>query len=150
MKNLPGEPSFDSPVEAAAEATVRMLERVGFDGSVLISSFNWLSIERIKHMDPSIATGFLTTAHIDADAALLYAATNGHDYVLPQAPAIWDSGPEFITRAHDAGVRVGTWTVDDPEAVERLFEWGVDAVATNDPAAAVSIRDRVRARGGSS
>lgn len=145
VKNLPGEPSFDSPLEAAAEATVRMLEHVGFDGTVLISSFNWLSIERVKAMDAGIATGFLTTAHIDAPAALLYAVTNGHDYVLPQAPAIWEAGPEFIAGAHDEGVKVGTWTVDDPEAIERLFEWGVDAVATNDPGAAVPIRDRFRA-----
>lgn len=142
IKNLPGEPAFDSPVEAAAEATVRMLDRAGYDGTVLLSSFNWLSIERVKAMDPGIPTGFLTTAHIDADAALLYVASNHHEYVLPQAPAIWEAGEAFVVRAHDQGVSVGTWTVDDPEAIERLFVWGLDAVATNDPAVTVAIRDR--------
>jgi glycerophosphoryl diester phosphodiesterase len=147
VKNLPGEPSFDSPLEAAAEASVRMLEEVSFDGTILVSSFNWLSIERVKAMDASIPTGFLTTAFIDADAALVYVVSNGHDFVLPQVPAIWEAGEAFVARAHEQNVAVGTWTVDDPEAIERLFEWGVDAVASNDPAAGVAVRDRLVARG---
>jgi glycerophosphoryl diester phosphodiesterase len=31
--------------------------------------------------------------------------------------------------------------VDDPDALERLFELGVDAVETNDPALGVRVRD---------
>ena len=145
VKNLPGEPSFDSPREAAAEAAVRTLEDIGFDGMALISSFNWLSIEHVRAMDPSLATGFLTTAAIDPHAALVYAVSKGHAYVLPQAPALYEAGEEFVREAHGLQVRVGTWTVDDPEAIERLFSWGVDAVATNVPEVAVPIRDRFRA-----
>ena len=48
IKNMPGERSFDSPVEAAAEAAVRLLDDVGFTGPALCCSFNWLSIERVQ------------------------------------------------------------------------------------------------------
>jgi glycerophosphoryl diester phosphodiesterase len=147
VKNLPGEPSFDSPKEAVAEATVRTLQRVGFRGTVLVSSFNWLSIERLREIEPDIPTGFLTTAAIDPGAALVYVLSKGHAFVLPQAPALYEAGEEFVARAHGEGVLVGTWTVDDPDAIERLFSWGVDAVATNAPEMAVPIRDRVRAGG---
>jgi glycerophosphoryl diester phosphodiesterase len=147
VKNLPGEPSFDSPSEAAAEATVRTLEGAGFRGTVLVSSFNWLSIERIREIEPDLPTGFLSTAAVDAGAALVYVLSRGHAFVLPQAPALIEAGEEFVARAHGQGVMVGTWTVDDPDAVERLFSWGVDAVATNAPEMAVPIRDRVRAGG---
>jgi glycerophosphoryl diester phosphodiesterase len=145
VKNLPGEPSFDSPKEEAAEAVVRMVNDKGFDGPLLVCSFNWLSIERVLAMDGGIPTGFLTTALIEPSAALVYVKDRGHRYVLPQAPALFTAGREFVEAAHAAGVQVGTWTVDDPEAIERLFEMGVDAVATNDPAMAVPIRDRFRA-----
>jgi glycerophosphoryl diester phosphodiesterase len=144
IKNLPGEPSFDSPVEAAAEASVRAVERAGYDGFVLVSSFNWLSIERVRAMAPDLATGFLVTAVIDPRAALAYVRQQGHPYVLPQAPAVFDAGPDLIREAHADGVQVGTWTVDDPEAIERLFSWGVDAVASNRPDVAVKVRDRFR------
>jgi glycerophosphoryl diester phosphodiesterase len=142
---MPGERSFDSPRESAAEATVRTLDDAAFSGPVLCSSFNWLSIERVREMDRSIPTGFLTIAAMDPWAALVYTRTNGHAYVLPQAPALYDAGRVFVQEAHRDGVLVGTWVVDDADALDRLFRMGVDAVATNDPEAAVPVRDRFRA-----
>jgi glycerophosphoryl diester phosphodiesterase len=144
IKNLPGEASFDSPHEAAVEVVVKLLDDMGFDGTVLISSFNWLSIERAKELRPGTPTGFLTTAMIDPRAALVYARQRGHEYILPQAPVLYEAGEPFVAEAHADGINVGTWTVDDPEAIERLFAMGVDAVATNAPEIAVPIRDRFR------
>jgi glycerophosphoryl diester phosphodiesterase len=144
IKNTPGEPSFDSPREAAAEEVVGLLHEIDFQGDVLVSSFNWLSIERIQELDPGIATGFLTTAALDPWASLSYAKSRAHTYVLPHVSAVYEAGEPFIRVVHEEGLLVGTWTVDDPVAIERLFEMGVDAIATNDPAAAVPIRDRFR------
>jgi glycerophosphoryl diester phosphodiesterase len=144
IKNLPGEPSFDSPKEAVVEAVVGLVDRMGFPGPLLLSSFNWLSIERVRDLDQSLPTGFLTIAAIDPSAALVYARSRGHTHVLPQAPALFAAGEAFVSQAHDQGLRVGTWTVDDPDAIERLFSWGVDAVASNDPGMAVRVRDRFR------
>jgi glycerophosphoryl diester phosphodiesterase len=146
IKNLPGEPSFDSPKEAVAEAVVGLLRRVNFPGPLLVSSFNWLSIERMRELDGEIPTGFLTIAAVDPGAALVYARSGGHTHVLPQASALFAAGEGFVRRAHDQGLSVGTWTVDDAEAIERLFSWGVDAVASNDPEMAVGVRDRFRHR----
>jgi glycerophosphoryl diester phosphodiesterase len=147
IKNMPGEPSFDSPREAGAQHVVQLLDEVGFRGPVLVSSFNWLSIERIRALAPDVSTGFLTTGVIDPFAALVYARANGHAYVLPQVPAVLSGGEEFVQESHLQGVLVGTWTVDEPALMERMFAMGVDAVATNDPQAAVPIRDRFRSAG---
>lgn len=145
IKNMPGERSFDSPREATVTAAVALLDDVGFSGPVLISSFNWLSIERARELAPDVATGFLTIAAMEPAAALVYARSAKHDYVLPQAPALVVGGAAFVERAHADGVRVGTWTVDDADAIGRLFEMGVDAIATNDPETAVAVRARAGA-----
>ncbi len=147
IKNIPGEDAFDSPTEAILEASIRTLDEVAFRGPVLISSFNWLTIERSKQLEPGIATGFLTISAVDPRAALVYVRQHGHDFVLPQANALVDAGEPFVAEAHADGVRVGTWTVDDESTIETLFGWGVDAVASNRPDLAVSVRDRVRAAG---
>jgi glycerophosphoryl diester phosphodiesterase len=144
IKNLPGEPAFDSPREAVLEAALETLESQSFPGPVLITSFNWLTIERSKQLFPELPTGFLTIAAIDAHAALVYTRRGGHDFVLPQTPALVEAGEELVREAHGSGVRVGTWVADDQAVLETLFGWGVDAVACNDPAAAVRVRDRVR------
>jgi glycerophosphoryl diester phosphodiesterase len=145
IKNIPGEPTFDSPREAIVEAALGELERSGFDGPVLVSSFNWLTIERCKELAPGLPTGFLTVAGIAPQAALVYARSARHDYVLPHVAALLEAGEAFAAEAHESGLRVGTWTVDDEAVAATLFSWDVDAVATNDPEAIVQVRERARA-----
>ena len=87
---------------------------------------------------------FAVTKWVDPWAALVYVKARGHRFVLPQAPSLFAAGRGFVETAHADGIRVGTWTVDDPEAIERLFDMGVDAVATNDPEKAIPARDRHR------
>ncbi len=144
IKNLPGEPAFDSPREAILEAALDALREARFGGPVLVSSFNWHTIERARELAPEVRTGFLTIAAVDPWAALVYARTRGHDFVLPQAPALVAAGRGFVEAARADGVRVGTWVVDDEDTLSTLFEWGVDAVATNDPRLAVEVRSRAQ------
>ncbi|HEX2069232.1 MAG TPA: glycerophosphodiester phosphodiesterase family protein [Actinomycetota bacterium] len=144
IKNLPEEPAFDSPKEAAVEKTLDALQEIGFSGPVVVCSFNWLSIERVRELEPSVPTGFLTIAAIDPWASLTYVKARGHSLTLPHVAALESAGEEFVHAAHADGIRIGTWTVDEAGMIERLFEMGVDALATNDPATAVPIRDRVR------
>jgi glycerophosphoryl diester phosphodiesterase len=142
VKNIPGEPAFDTE-ESVLAATLEALDRSGFRGPVLVSSFNWLTIEACRRRAPDLATGFLTVAAIDPRAALDYARQNGHEFVLPHAVALVEAGERFVEEAHAEGVRVGTWTVDEEDTLSRLYGWGVDAVASNDPALAAAVRDRV-------
>ena len=144
IKNLRGEPGYDSPREAVAAECVRLIRETGFQGDVILSSFNASPIERVREVASDVPTGFITTAVVDPWEVLAYANSRGHALILPQAPAIYDAGTAFVEAAHEAGVRVGAWTVDDPDAVDRLFAMGVDAVATNDPAMGVAVRDRYR------
>ena len=43
-----------------------------------------------------------------------------------------------VSRAHDAGICVSVWTVNQPKDWDRQVEMGVDTIITDDPAAAVS------------
>ena len=137
IKNIPGEPDFDADAEPAVEATLAALDESGFVGSVLVSSFNPASISRCRALAPDVATGLLTIDQVDAPAALAFVRAEGHPWVLPSASSVSRAGAAFVRAAHDAGVRLGTWVVDDPAIASRMVEWGVDAIATNDPATIV-------------
>jgi glycerophosphoryl diester phosphodiesterase len=41
--------------------------------------------------------------------------------------------PRFLKAAHDRGVRVDVWTIDDPDEMRRLLDLGVDVIMTNRP-----------------
>ncbi len=138
IKNLPGEPSYDPDGEPLVEAALAELERTAFDGPVLVISFNPRSLRRAKALAPELTTGFLSTEHLDPRDALALARAGRHELVLPSVAALRPAGEAFVAEAHAAGVRVGTWTADDPGTVRELLAMGVDAIATNDPAMAVA------------
>jgi glycerophosphoryl diester phosphodiesterase len=49
----------------------------------------------------------------------------------------------FVKYAHDTGVAVQVWTVNDPADMRRLLDWGVDGLISDRPDTAVEV---VRAR----
>jgi glycerophosphoryl diester phosphodiesterase len=141
IKNIPGEPAFDSPKESVLEACLGELEASGFEGPVLVSSFNWLTIERCRELRPDVPTGFLTIGAVDPRAAFVYARDAGHRWVLPNAAPLLAAGDPFVAEVHAAGMLVGTWVVDDREPFAQLLAMGVDAVATNDPELGMAARE---------
>ena len=142
IKNIPGEPAYDTPVESIVEATVRELEDAAFTGGVLISSFNLASIERTRELAPEVPTGVLSLSAVPPMAVLEYATDHGHAWILPSVDALAPIADELIATAHTLGVYVGTWTVDDPTQAEHLFRTGLDALASNNPTIALQARAR--------
>jgi glycerophosphoryl diester phosphodiesterase len=127
------------------EAALVVLETARFPGPVLVSSFNGLTLQRCRELAPGLPTGFLTAVAIEPMSALVYAQQAGHEFLLPQLESVLEAGPRFVERCHEAGLRLGTWTVDEEAMLEKLLRWGVDAVASNHPELAVAVRDRLAA-----
>jgi glycerophosphoryl diester phosphodiesterase len=65
--------------------------------------------------------------------------------VLPGTRSLIPAGRAFVDEVHAAGLRDGTWTVDEPQELRMLLGWGLDAVASNDPAMALAV---IAGRGG--
>ena len=64
-------------------------------------------------------------------------------YQVPEtAGTIRVVSPTFVKHAHQAGLEVQVWTVDDTADMDRLLDWGVDALISNRPDLAVGVRDR--------
>jgi glycerophosphoryl diester phosphodiesterase len=141
IKNLPGEPGFTPEREPAVEATLEALDALSFPGQVIVSSFNPASIAHSRQLRPDVPTGLLTEFEVEAHDALARAMAHGHPWVLPFVSKVLEAGDDFADRVHEGGALLGVWIADDPEMARTLFEWGVDAVATNDPREIVPVRD---------
>jgi glycerophosphoryl diester phosphodiesterase len=138
IKNVPGDPEHDAARQDAVDATLRALDDGGFSGAVLISSFSPAAIAHAREVSPEVPTGLLSVAAMPVDDAMRLAVEGGHGWVLPAAEAVLEGGEELVASAHRAGLRLGTWIVDDAAVAVRMAGWGLDAIATNDPRAIVS------------
>ena len=64
-------------------------------------------------------------------------------YQVPETAGMFRVvSPTFIRHAREAELEVQVWTVDDAADMKRLLAWGVDALISNRPDLAVSVRDQ--------
>jgi glycerophosphoryl diester phosphodiesterase len=132
IKNSPLEPGFDRE-ERTADAVVALLDdRAGAD-RVLVSSFQFPTIARVRACSASVATGLLTVTR--ADPRLLdRIVERGHQAIHPGRRAMSRRRAEqIVADAHDRGLRVNVWTVNAPVTMTRLADVGVDGLITDVP-----------------
>ena len=133
IKNSPPDADFD-PDEGVAHAVVELLRARGGD-DVIVSSFNFPSIERVHALDASVPTGYLTGFQVTPIDAIAAAVGGGHRAVHPFFGMLADEGAATVVEAaHAHGIAVNTWTVNDPTEIARLAAAGVDAIVTDVPA----------------
>lgn len=132
--------SVDLKEQAAMAPLLRSLQRKGVAERVCVAGAwdGWLG--HIRREVPGITTALGWRAL----AALLSCARAGlrPPKALATAPfahvpiKLWRL-PIFVDRlvemSHDIGLQVVTWTVDEPIAMRRLLDAGVDAVITDRP-----------------
>lgn len=113
-----------------AEASIEVIRQVWPQASPapIISSFKRASLEAAKKAAPELPRGLLLeTKEVD----WLETATRlGCKAIHPK----WSElTAEWVADIHKAGFACLTWTVNDPVAAKRLFDWGVDSIITDAP-----------------
>lgn len=126
----------DHPAEvglAAADATARAVAEILSNRShtdhLVVSSFSTEALVTLREVSPRLAVGVLTptgSAAAGIDQAIRLGAVAVH-------PAEADVTAELVGRAHDEGLKVSTWTVNDRDRAVELVGWGADAIITDVP-----------------
>ena len=107
---------------------------------VAVISFGPEEVAGVARARPDLALGFLVgKGHLlqhGVPAALRTARDCGAAFISPHHEPV---DRAFVTAAHEAGLPVSVWTVDDPERMRALAAVGIDALTTNRPALALSL-----------
>jgi glycerophosphoryl diester phosphodiesterase len=136
LKSLKGEPDHEAAYDLSI-AVAGLIAAFGAYDQVLVSSFDMDSVLHIRELDPLIPLGWLVWGQTNPASLIARAeghrlqAIHPHDHLVDSA---------FVARAHDAGLAVNVWTVDDADRARSLIEMGVDAIITNRPGA---LRDEL-------
>jgi glycerophosphoryl diester phosphodiesterase len=135
LKDLPGEPGYD-PSGPLAVMVARFVVERGLSGRVIVSSFDLSAIDVVRATEPLVPTGWLTLSGFDQARALRSVIDRGHDALHPHHLGVTT---ELVQAAHDAGIDVNTWTVDEPERIRQVAAAGVDVIITNVPSLARTV-----------
>jgi glycerophosphoryl diester phosphodiesterase len=110
---------------------IPLVEQHGLSDRVLFSSFNPFSLRRAKQLAPHIAVGLLYAPNLPLPLSRAWLASLfPHEARHPEHTMV---DARYMTWAHRRGLRVNTWTVDDPEEMRRLIQLGVHGIITNVP-----------------
>ena len=101
-----------------------------------VVSFDHAALRRLRRLDESISLGASFKRPL---LAVRRARLLGAGCVAPHWPYATRG---FIRRAHKAGLKVIVWTVNQPRAMQRLVQRGVDGIITDDPARLEEVLER--------
>jgi glycerophosphoryl diester phosphodiesterase len=141
IKNSPRDLDWD-PEARAADLVVECLVARGSTDTVLVSSFNLATVDRVRMLAADVPTALLTFAGDPLDA-LVTAETHGHTALHPFVGQLAGGiAGALVQRAHERGIQVNVWTVNEPDDIVRLGAAGVDGVCTDVPDVALSALGR--------
>ena len=110
IKNLPGEPGFDPDRSSWPGRWPSWWWRPGGESSVVISSFWPDTLEAVRHAQADLATGLLLASWFDPLEGVAVATDRGCTALHPHIDLV---GAALVDRAHEVGLSVATWTVND-------------------------------------
>lgn len=129
LERLAGWVDFDIEIkEASALDVARMLESYGILEDTIVTSFDKDIIQEYKIAFPSAATGLLYRMPYGWERKIERACMMGAGILAPYFNSI---SQELVTRAHERGLQVYAWTVNDDDDFRKLASWGVDAIITD-------------------
>lgn len=111
------------------DAIAACIDRHRMSSRVVVSSFNPLALIRFRQVMPQVPLGYLYAEGMppipdDVRARLTHEASHPHHEMIDAASA---------KALREAGQRIHTWTVNDPERALALRDLGVDLIISDQP-----------------
>jgi glycerophosphoryl diester phosphodiesterase len=103
---------------------------------VIIQSFDPATLIEMRKIDPDLKQAILVS---NEEPMQVYLDTLGY------TPEIWSPHyrlvtPEIVNQAHEYGMTVIPWTINETDEMRRLLEMGVDGIITDYPDRAAPLR----------
>lgn len=121
------------------EKTMKIVKEAGMEDRVIYSSFNHYSVQKVRSLDEKAETAYLySDVMLDVEK---YAQNTG---VCGLHPAVFHLYmADFLEKYKASGLKVRVWTVNREKDMKKFIEEDLEAVITNYPDTALSVRKQV-------
>jgi glycerophosphoryl diester phosphodiesterase len=131
---------YSTPRDGLVLKVCELIKRHNNQGQILFSSYFPSNLKIAAQTLPEVPRGLLAMRGLLG----LWARSFGFMFGDYQAlhPHISNTSREQIQRAHRLKRRVHVWTANTPDEINRLKEWDMDGILTDDPQMAVRALGR--------
>ncbi|MET9627458.1 glycerophosphodiester phosphodiesterase family protein [Lentzea sp. NPDC006480] len=138
-------PNETAPREQFVQRAVREIRRSGFLNNVTIQSFDWGTLMRMREVEPRLPLVALTQPEFLVPGSPWTGGLNLGDFGGSVAKAVKSFGvkalspvhtmttKELVADAHEQGLAVIPWTVDDVPRMHEIIDTGADGLITDYP-----------------
>ena len=130
--------NYDTPRDQLVETVCMLVKKFELQKRVMFSSFFASNLSKAHAYLPGVPRGLLALHGLLGAWARSFGFAFGSYQALH--PYLKDMTPQQVQRVHRLERRIHVWTVNAAEDMRRLFDWGVDAIFTDDPQLAVQVR----------
>lgn len=139
--------NIDAKSDGVAAPLVRAIREAGAQGRVCVASFSERRLRRMRDELPGTASSLgigavariVAASRVRKGAARLRLLKGLPKAQVVQVPLSFRGVPVltegFVASAHEAGIAVHAWTIDDVDVAARLLDMGVDGIITDVPTA---------------
>ncbi len=157
-KVRPDAPGATLAPEPFVQALVAEIRKAGMDRRAEIQSFDWRTLQVVQRIAPAIPTVYLSAQREWADnigagrpegspwtAGVQFRDHGSVAAMVKSAGGKWwsayhgDLDAAKVWQAHNLGLKVLAWTVNDADAMDRLIGIGVDGLITDRPDIAQTV-----------
>lgn len=131
----PGDGKFHPKPDVFARLVNNVLRRYNINDRILIQSFDLRVLQEMHRLAPQLRYGILT---VTSTAVKRKVKQLGFTPFMFN-PHYTRVTPGFIKEAHDLGIQVHPYTVNDTVAMRKLVKMGVDGIITDYPDRARSL-----------
>jgi glycerophosphoryl diester phosphodiesterase len=115
-------------------AVVAALRDTGEAARVIILSFDPATLLSVNRLDQTMMTGYLCE-HPSSDL-VERSVRAGARQIAPRGDLVT---PDLVKKAHEAGLQVVAWTINEPDQMRRLIAAGVDGIMSDYPDRLASV-----------
>ena len=131
IKNIPYDANFDPIGRRIADVLVPLIHTYHLTRKAVVESFWPLSLARVKQLDPTIRTMFLTLGSATENYTWVAATRTEFSSSDTLAPDLNDF---YVNHVHTLGKKVVPWLVDAASDGDKVKGLGVDGVISSYPA----------------
>lgn len=118
----------------AVQEILAMVKEMGLENRMEYITFSLHALKELIRLAPAGTPIFYLNGEL-SPKELKDLGASGLDYHL----GVIKKNPEWIKEAHDLGLKVNVWTVDEAKDMKWLIEQKVDFITTNEPTVAQEI-----------